>query len=285
MTTHKPINPPSPLAICLEDLGSEVLSRRFLSCVAMVGSEPGLTLDGFGRVRWRTEAGARGELELWVSGDGCLMLMRQRGGPKVRVTRGGRHLDAPEEKPVVLLSGDVLSLKEKELKVHVHGTVDDGYEPMWFDPTAEAAVEHSQGTTTGKASAFSSSAVDENEGEDESIRPGSTVPGRRGRRVLRATAAALALGTAMGAAACNRDGKTSNPKSVSGEKGSKAAQEADAGPPGHTRQWMDQPSFDGGLTGPEGEPPGKKSTEPRKPPPPIDVRVHPPKVAPPTRKP
>lgn len=282
MTTHT--YTPSRLAICLEDLGSEDLSRRFLSCVAMVGSEPGLTLDEFGRVYWMAETSGWGELELWVSGDGCLMLMRQRGGPKVRVTRGGRHLDAPEEKPVVLLSGDVLSLSKKELKVHVHGTVDDGYEPMWFDPTAEAAVEHSQSTTTGNSSAISSNAFDENKGEDESIRPG-IASGGRGRRVLRATAAALALGTVMGAAGCNRDAKTSNPKSVSGENDTKAAEKADAGPPGQNRQWMDEASFDGGLTGPEGEPPGKKSAEPRKPRPPIDVRVHPPKVAPPTRKP
>ena len=37
---------PTPMEICLEDLGRSTPDERYLRCVALPGGEPGLALDG-----------------------------------------------------------------------------------------------------------------------------------------------------------------------------------------------------------------------------------------------
>jgi hypothetical protein len=110
---------PQPLAICLEDLDGRTTSARYLRCVAVVGRQPGLRVDGQGTVLWKSDEGAA--CELWVSGDDKLVLYRREGAPSVLVRREGRALEAPAGKPVVLLDQDRFEVAGKRLRVHVHG--------------------------------------------------------------------------------------------------------------------------------------------------------------------
>ena len=143
-----------PMAICLEDLDAAQEDERYLRCVATPGGEPGLGLDGHGVVRWMPDGPTA--YELWVSADGRLALQRGSGSGAITVSRGGRSLEAPPEKPVILLDQDLLEVAGRRLRVHVHGEAQDVHEPTWLS-----------GRTLG--------------------------------RMARAAAAALALGTAVGA--------------------------------------------------------------------------------------
>ncbi|MBI5499170.1 MAG: hypothetical protein HY907_02935 [Deltaproteobacteria bacterium] len=109
---------PKPLAICLEDL-TPGATPRYLRCVAISGRDPGLRLDGAGAALWKSDDGA--SCELWVSADERLILYRRADGAAVRVRRGGRSLDAPPAKPVVLLDQDRVEVGGRELRIHIHG--------------------------------------------------------------------------------------------------------------------------------------------------------------------
>lgn len=109
---------PSPLELCLEDLGSKDDGKRFLQCVALAGNEPGLGLDPTGRVVWR---GAGLACDLWISADEQLMLRRLEDAPAIEVTRAGRGLEAPVGKPVILLNRDEIRVGQARLRLHVHG--------------------------------------------------------------------------------------------------------------------------------------------------------------------
>jgi hypothetical protein len=111
-----------PLAICLEDLEPHGGAPRYLRCVAVVGREPGLRVDGAGSVLWKSDEAAA--CELWVSLDDKLILYRREGGAAVLVRRDGRELDVPAGKPVVLLNQDRFEVGGRRLRVHVHGSTD-----------------------------------------------------------------------------------------------------------------------------------------------------------------
>jgi hypothetical protein len=123
---------PKPMSVCLEQLDRG--DDRFLRCVAVPGRGPGLRLDAAGAVRWR-----EGEAccELWVSTDERLILFRPTGGPPASVTRAGRSVDAPEEKPVVLLGGDEIRLGGRAFRVHLHGPTQVLAAPEAFQPRVE----------------------------------------------------------------------------------------------------------------------------------------------------
>jgi hypothetical protein len=109
---------PTPIELCLEDLALAE-DERYLRCVALPGGEPGLALDGEGAVRWMPgDATAHG---LWVSQDEQLILLRGEGTRPIAVQRGGRSLEAPAGKPVVLRDQDLLLVGERRLRVHIHG--------------------------------------------------------------------------------------------------------------------------------------------------------------------
>ncbi len=106
------------LEICLEEV--EVTSdERFIRCVALPGGQPGLALDREGAVRWMPEEPA--PYGLWVSADGQLVLLRADGASPIVVSRGGRSLEAPATKPVILLDGDLLHVSGRQLRVYLHG--------------------------------------------------------------------------------------------------------------------------------------------------------------------
>ncbi|MBI4859974.1 MAG: hypothetical protein HY815_06885 [Candidatus Riflebacteria bacterium] len=110
---------PAPMAICLEDLDATDPSVRYLRCVALVGREPGLRLSRGGAVLWQSDEAVA--CELWVSADDKLILYRPKGGAPVTVSRQGRSLEVPLERPVVLLDKDRFEVGGRHLCVHVHG--------------------------------------------------------------------------------------------------------------------------------------------------------------------
>jgi hypothetical protein len=159
---------PKPLAICLEDLDAHVPGARYLRCVALPGQEAGLTVDGSGRVLWRSDEAAA--CEIWVSLDDRLILFRREGGTTVVCRRGGRSLEAPAGKPVVLLDQDCIELAGKRLRIHIHGVA----------PAVTAPSFLPERTTGGG--------------------------------VVRAAATAVAIGAALGGAACKKaEQRTENP--------------------------------------------------------------------------
>lgn len=110
---------PQPIALCLEDLGSDSPSERYTRCVAIVGRQPGLGLAHSARIVWKSPGPLA--CELWVSGDDRLILYRPEGAVQVIVRRATRSLDVPAGKPVVLLDQDELETGGKRMRVHVHG--------------------------------------------------------------------------------------------------------------------------------------------------------------------
>jgi len=110
---------PDPIAVCIEDLGATGADDRFMRCVAVRGGSPGLALDASGRVAWMQ--GSPTACELWVSADERLILWRTPHGPVVTVHREGRYVEAPPEKPVVLLDQDEVRLGGRRIRIHIHG--------------------------------------------------------------------------------------------------------------------------------------------------------------------
>jgi len=123
---------PHPKEICIEDL--ELSEREgtanqapYIRCVALPGGEPGLALAGEGMVRWMPDGpAARG---LWISADERLVLLRAANAGPITVERGGRRVEAPEGKPVILVDQDLLRVNGRRLRVHIHGAAEAIYPP------------------------------------------------------------------------------------------------------------------------------------------------------------
>ena len=153
---------PKPIAICIEDLAPATESARYLRCVALGGTELGLSVDGQGAVLWQHEAGA---FSLVVSLDERLVLLRPVGAAPSTVSRGGRSLEVPCGKPVVLIDQDRVDVGGRRLRIHLHGEAPQVHAPA----PLPAEDPESAGTLSNLA---------------------------------RAAATALALGAAVGAAGC-----------------------------------------------------------------------------------
>ena len=110
---------PKPLAICLENLDPRKTGHRYTRCTALVGRQPGLRVDDGGRIQWEEEGHTA--VEIWVSQDDRLILYRPSGGAPVVVRRGGRSLDVPVDKPVVVLDQDLFTVGDNEYRIHVQG--------------------------------------------------------------------------------------------------------------------------------------------------------------------
>ena len=135
---------PTPMEICLEDLDLSPDDERYVRCVALPGGEPGLALDREGAVRWMPEDPA--PFGLWVSADDRLVLLRSEGAGPITVERGGRSLDAPAEKPVFLLDGDLLRLNGRSLQLHVHGVTEAVQPPERLTAAALGRVARAAAT-------------------------------------------------------------------------------------------------------------------------------------------
>ncbi|MFH2009361.1 MAG: hypothetical protein ABI333_22410 [bacterium] len=118
-----------PVEICLEELfhAEEEEDERYVRCVALPGGEPGLALDREGAVQWMVEEPEH--FGLWVTGDNQLALHRNHNAGPITVERGGRALEAPAGKPVILLDQDELLINGRRLRLHVHGETEAVWEP------------------------------------------------------------------------------------------------------------------------------------------------------------
>lgn len=116
-----------PLEICIEELGLDAEEEGFVRCVALPGDEPGLALDSQGVVQWMPDG--PGSCGLWVSADDRLVLFRAQGAGPVTVSRGQRSVEAPVDKPVILMDQDLLLISDRRLRVHVHGQTEAVYAP------------------------------------------------------------------------------------------------------------------------------------------------------------
>lgn len=123
---------PKPIAICLEDLDAKSDATRYLQCVAVPGRAPGLCVNEHGTVVWKNDDAVA--CELFVSADDRLILFRPTGAALTTLRRSGRSLEVPEEKPVLVLDGDELSVSDQNLRVHVHGLAPKVVSPTPFIP-------------------------------------------------------------------------------------------------------------------------------------------------------
>ncbi|HQK21234.1 MAG TPA: hypothetical protein PLJ27_27465, partial [Polyangiaceae bacterium] len=139
-----------PIALCIENLDAHTPKDRYVCCVATPGYDIALGLDEKGGVIWREEE--RLAHELWVSADQQLMLVRRTGRPAIVVTRAGRSLSLPYDKPVVLLDCDRIDVQGVHLRIHIHGETDQVVAPSFWEP------ERSAGTVAAIATAVAISA-------------------------------------------------------------------------------------------------------------------------------
>jgi hypothetical protein len=121
-----------PIALCVEYLGVRSRSERYMCCVATPGYDVALGLDAGGDVVWREDA--RLAFELWVSADHQLMVVRRAGRPEIVVSRAGRSLSLPFDKPVVLLDCDRVEIGGRAMRVHVHGPTETVVPPEPLEP-------------------------------------------------------------------------------------------------------------------------------------------------------
>lgn len=119
------------IALCIEDCHPAKESLRYLRCCALTGLQPGLALSAEGIVEWRADVPA--VLRLVVSLDEKLVCYREPAAPGgTRVHRGGRFVDVEEQKPVVLIDGDEITVGARRLKLHVHGFVAAAHDPEFY---------------------------------------------------------------------------------------------------------------------------------------------------------
>ncbi|MBU1244153.1 hypothetical protein KJ612_13195, partial [Myxococcota bacterium] len=111
---------PEPIAICIENCYPLHESLRYLRCVAISGAEKKLSFLPGGEVEWQQEEPGHGQI--WVSADERLIFHRPAGAVGfAQVHRGGRSVDVPEGKPVVLLDQDYIVVPGFCFRVHIHG--------------------------------------------------------------------------------------------------------------------------------------------------------------------
>jgi hypothetical protein len=136
---------PGPIALCLENCYPAHESLRYLRCVALSGAEPALSVLPGGEIEWRQETPGHGQL--WVSADERLIFHRPAGSVGwAQVHRGGRRVDVPDGKPVVLLDGDHLVVPGFCYRVHVHGPAGQLHEPTYLDAGEPARLEPARHT-------------------------------------------------------------------------------------------------------------------------------------------
>jgi len=129
-----------PLAICVEDINAAPTASRYTRCVALPGRQPGLKLDGEGKILWRSDdTAAICACELWVSEDSRLILYRPEGSSPAVLHRAGRSLNVPCDKPVILINMDRLDIGNRQLRIHLHGKTSDVTAPT---PLASDAKQH-----------------------------------------------------------------------------------------------------------------------------------------------
>ncbi len=123
---------PEPIAICIENCHPVHESLRYLRCTAIAGAHPGLVVSTTGEVHWKVDE--PGYCRIWVSGDEKLICCRDPGSPPgARIHRAGRAVELEVKKPVVVIDGDYLLLPGMCYRIHVHGQTGSVHEPGFLD--------------------------------------------------------------------------------------------------------------------------------------------------------
>jgi len=139
---------PQPISICIENCYPAHESLRFLRCVAISGARKGLALLPGGEVDWLSDAPCQGRI--WVSADERLIFFRPAGSLDwAQVHRGGRSVDVPDGKPVVLIDGDYLVVPGFCFRVHLHGKTAEIHEPTYLDQGEPARKTHARLAAAG----------------------------------------------------------------------------------------------------------------------------------------
>jgi hypothetical protein len=129
---------PEPIAICIENCYPAHESLRYLRCVAISGAEKKLSFLPGGEVQWQQEEPGHGQI--WVSADERLIFHRPAGAVGfAQVHRGGRSVDVPEGKPVVLVDLDYVVVPGFCFRVHIHGPAGALHEPSYLDMAEPAS--------------------------------------------------------------------------------------------------------------------------------------------------
>ncbi|MBI5535689.1 MAG: hypothetical protein HY898_23360 [Deltaproteobacteria bacterium] len=126
-----------PTLVCLERLSARP-EERFVRCVALGGAGPGLALDARGAIVWMQSTGIACALRM--SRDGQLLAVRSRDALSVHVHRAGRSLEAPCDKPVVLLAGDEIEIAQARWRIHLHGPAAEIHPPRLLSPRRWVAM-------------------------------------------------------------------------------------------------------------------------------------------------
>jgi hypothetical protein len=167
---------PKPLAICIEDIGSQS-KTRYMRCVALPGRQPGLRLDETGQVLWRSDEGV--SCELWVSADDRLVLYRPEGAPAVFLHRAGRSLDVPCGKPVFVIDKDEVDVGSRHLRIHVHGQSPSiaapSPLPSRLRPFSHLAQAATAAAIVGAVTAFGCSEIEVRDEPPVEVQPTPTV--------------------------------------------------------------------------------------------------------------
>ncbi|MBU1240973.1 hypothetical protein KKF84_02165 [Myxococcota bacterium] len=149
---------PNPVAICLEAINSTSDSSRFTQCVVITGADTGLGLDDQGSTTWLENDTTA--VEFFISADDRVMAMKTEiCQVPVTISRAGRSVAPPAGKPVVLLSGDRISLGDRAFIIHFHGGAEVIHEPVPFIPEPHEVRDQSAATPLGKVASYAAVAA------------------------------------------------------------------------------------------------------------------------------
>lgn len=125
-----------PVAICLERVNPMPGENRFVQCTVITGAETGLGLDEHGNATWRDMAST--VAEFFISADERVMFLKtEKCTGEAIVSREGRSLNAPVNKPVVIIHGDTIKIADRILKIHLHGNTEYIHAPQELYPEVE----------------------------------------------------------------------------------------------------------------------------------------------------
>jgi len=109
------------ISLCLERVADSE-GERFIRCTARSGRDAGLAIGLDGSILWCSQEPAA--CDIWVTGDGRLVVVRAATDQTMRLERGRRVLELPEGRAVVVLDEDSLVVQDRRFVVHVHGPTD-----------------------------------------------------------------------------------------------------------------------------------------------------------------
>ncbi|MBU1219035.1 hypothetical protein KKF34_06170 [Myxococcota bacterium] len=147
-----------PVAVCLERVNPKPGENRFVQCTVITGAETGLGLDEHGNATWRDMAST--VAEFFISADDRVMFLKtEKCTGEAIVSREGRSLAAPVNKPVVIIHGDTIKIADRILKIHLHGQTEYIHAPQDLIPEVDAKPQTKVLKAASLAAAIAATAV------------------------------------------------------------------------------------------------------------------------------